>query len=496
MRIEQGVDGVRFEMAHKRFRMRVWDPVDGEIPDCPGGWAGVDTETLRISDIEPYIPPDLVLLQAAYPGLVHLVPWDQAADYVRRVAVRGIKMAMFNAAFDVAVLRPFLPEVDTLVESGLIVDVRCRKWVRDISLKGFMNEHETLASAFKASLAVELEKPEDVRLSYTRDMELDMPHAVYAAKDAVATLLLAECVPSQKTEEDQTMGSVALDSIERRGMLVDRDYFNVKKSELAVKMLEDAEEMRLMGFDPDPKATAPAALLKKAALDVGLRLEMGPELKTPGTMYRQLSVMWLARLASGDPANLTEDLRNILAECLRSAPNIAIMELRRLADSIGMPDLVDVRRIGLHALLLSLSAAELKKGSPPEDAFEVVAALRRLRGGFDDVVAVKPKEFLQNHLRKLLGDKENSWPKTPTNQLSTSKDHLANFKDYGIEKDPLLDMYAEYKHSEKLIGTYFNERHVRKDGRMHPRYRVMVLTGRTSCADPNLFYINELRCVA
>jgi DNA polymerase I-like protein with 3'-5' exonuclease and polymerase domains len=71
--------------------------------------------------------------------------------------------------------------------------------------------------------------------------------------------------------------------------------------------------------------------------------------------------------------------------------------------------------------------------------------------------------------------------RTPSGQIATNEEALSK---YDVDS-PFLVAYKEYKHLEKMIGTYLDSNKIMSDGRIHPRYQALVRTGRTSCRGPN-----------
>ncbi len=76
------------------------------------------------------------------------------------------------------------------------------------------------------------------------------------------------------------------------------------------------------------------------------------------------------------------------------------------------------------------------------------------------------------------------FPKTPKNKEISLTDELLQSFEGNVH--PFITAYKEYKHIEKLIETYLGDDLIGVDGRVHPHFNPLVLTGRTSCARPNL----------
>lgn len=54
-----------------------------------------------------------------------------------------------------------------------------------------------------------------------------------------------------------------------------------------------------------------------------------------------------------------------------------------------------------------------------------------------------------------------------------------------IKKVPFIEVYREYKDADYILSHFFKEDLIGKDDRFHPRFNVMVSSGRTSASQPN-----------
>lgn len=194
---------------------------------------GVDTETKLIIPGEPV---ELALLQAAcsVSRQIHLVrAWD--VDFYLPEMVRlnpTAELIFHNASFDLHVLGISGPHkqlwVNAITENR-IVDTGMRWMLRQLN-RGSKDRRWKLDFVAKRLLHIDVPKDEEIRLTFTRDMELTDRHAKYAAVDAAITVLMFREMPeAYPTEQIQLLGAIALDSISRNGMRVDRPYFDQMK---------------------------------------------------------------------------------------------------------------------------------------------------------------------------------------------------------------------------------------------------------------------------
>lgn len=86
---------------------------------------------------------------------------------------------------------------------------------------------------------------------------------------------------------------------------------------------------------------------------------------------------------------------------------------------------------------------------------------------------------LLEHFARIAAEHQLRVPTTGTGKLSTSVNHCwCQFR----ELDPLVDAYCGYTEQTKL-RTFFDRL---EQPHIHPKYRTMVRSGRTSCSGPNI----------
>lgn len=203
----------------------------------------IDTETELIVD---HRTPPLVLLQVYNGGdTVHLVKWQDADEYIGRLSAECPKsrVVFHNAPFDISVLggHRWLEEG---VEDGRIGDTMLRFALWKLSTTGDYASL-SLATAARDVMGMTLDKSEDVRLTFSRDMiEPDDAHKEYAAADVIATWRLDEAIPRSgtQTEETQVKAAMALYDISKLGMAVDEQR-RAKLEDRFNRKLEDTLEI-------------------------------------------------------------------------------------------------------------------------------------------------------------------------------------------------------------------------------------------------------------
>lgn len=190
----------------------------------------LDTETTLIID---HNITDLVTLQAYAGGdVVHVVWWEDVPAYMDDL-MRGnprSRLVMHNAAFDYWVLHKQLKGEKSFellvqaVEEGRLSDTMLRYTMWHVANRGFVGKR-SLEWACNDMLKVKASKDASVRLTFTRDMELDLAHMIYASDDAVLTWRLDEAIHPDFTQGEKyhVQGAIALADISRRGLLVDEE---------------------------------------------------------------------------------------------------------------------------------------------------------------------------------------------------------------------------------------------------------------------------------
>ena len=213
----------------------------------------MDTETHPIVD---HTIPDVVIMQVYDGNKVQLVYWKDIPAYLKECSVWNAKTIFIfhNVAFDIAVLG-YPDFLIRAADEGRIIDTMFRYCLFKLEKDGFLKQR-SLKVACKDILDRDIEKDDDVRCTFDRNVPLDKAHLDYAADDPVHTYDLAMGIDPQPTEDIQVRGAIALDYISRLGMRVDED----ERSRLEVKLTDElAGHMQVLednGYIPGVKGNS------------------------------------------------------------------------------------------------------------------------------------------------------------------------------------------------------------------------------------------------
>lgn len=457
----------------------------------------LDTETTLLRKNEEYITPELVLMQVTDGRTVDLVLWDQADRYLALLDKynKDYNLYMFNVGFDVSVLQNKL--MYDLLEKGRLIDVGIRHMLYGIAEVGYYDEPVSLAGCCKHHLKYEMVKDAAIRTGFTRDSSPTLAQLEYAAIDAAATWMLADIIPAQPTDSYETRGAYALYNIEKNGMLVDINKMRFKRGELQAEMKLQEEELRLHGFEPDSKYMEPLTQFNKI-----LKLLEIPSVDSAvpsAAMSKYLLCYTAGLLAKPTYDEFRADLKSSFLNWLTGQSLPIARQDKKDIDQVlklqGFDDLLDCQRRWPIFKLIELFIRARAEKQIPEEIMGAVLSEYQANAGWPKDSFVKPTVYLQKHLKQLESvNPELRLSRTKASQdeddpdkqkISLNKDELWKFVEQGV-KDPFLETYMAYKHNEKTVGTYLDEKYVRPDGRTHTRFKYIVRTGRTSSSEPNL----------
>jgi len=479
---------VSLKVRGKTHPVRIWDSrVDAPIL---GDELGLDTETEPIVD---WRTPPLVMMQVSNGQSVDVVAWDQAEEYLNllvRSSRKPLRIYMHNAAFDLRVLGSHI--LYQMLENDQIVDTGVRHRLHRISVQGWFEQPVSLDKLVHQYLRQELPKPEEVRLSYRRGMIATRAQVRYAALDALATIKVAQAMPAQPTEAMQTRADLALDLIGQTGIQVDREAWDKLKGELAGRLERSSEKLRLLGLEPDADSAKPASVLARVCSLLGAT--------PPDRVWsagRQCTLL-LAVLAPVNEATGLVGIRAAVQGMLAAGPPPIASDVQKAATAavlaqVGMEDLVKATAARTWLMATETTLNLRLQGLGGAALAKALAAAYHAGGGWkSDSPLGGPVNYLQAHLAKLEEVHKVTFPRTAggvhgpkKRRIVVSKDEMWRLEKAGV-KDELLETYVEYKHVEKLLGTYLNDGFIAADGRIHPRFNILVRTGRTSCSEPNL----------
>jgi hypothetical protein len=473
-------------VAGQSVPWRLWDP--GMCP-LHGPELALDTETEAFTD--RYTVPPLVLLQVSDGRSVDLVPWQLADKYLKGMVALSppdMQLYLFNAGFDLAVLGSKL--MYDLVDANRVIDLAEEYCVFKIAQQGYYPQPVSLANVSRELLNVVLAKDESVRLTFRRDAAPTQAQLAYAATDAYITHRLAHTFPRQPTNHLQTKAAIVLDAIGRNGMLVNMDKFAAKVEQLEKELELASEALGQRGFPLDSGTPLVTTVNTELTL-IGVKALMEGH---PGRNKARL-MLYHVLVAANAPADqrlqvLEDGMAHVNKAKYSAAEKRAFDELMKelngFLDALGLGEMAASGRAEPFMRTARIGLAGIRRG---HDLAVIQLAMQDAcvlnRGWADNDSRLGPVAFLQQHMTRMESQHGIAFDRTPGGQMRVSKKDKWMLKERGIQ-DPLLEDYMAYKSLEKLLSTYFNPKHICADGRMHPRFRCMLRTGRTGCSNPNL----------
>lgn len=510
---------------------------------CKGPIVGIDSETELITT-KSKTPPGVIAGFSCH-DQVDLVWWEHWDEYIPKFLTKNptVKLSFFNLGFDVSVMGEeyFLPELD---KDNRVMELMAAYPAKRIATCGWFSPKFTLETLTSELLGEQLDKDESIRLTYKRDMELTDKHLIYLSEDCISTELLGVLLQGMPTESIQARAAYVLAEISRNGLLVDKEYLYAKQVELAAQIEKLRKELRVFGYVPKQKyeQLGGKELFSAICQVFGIMdaEEILADIKSiPAWAFKIMFVYLYAHAMDKDlPSVVADDLRDLMFLIKSQPKNMnksdTIAQVNKLAEEILV-------NCDAAEVITGLGDAKPTSGSDPWKAFSYVVAKSYesgecLQKGMDNINQsiselnednfgwlstasnrVSAKEFLQNHVRKILeanpslelgltesseknikkaireesklAKKEKRAPNPvnidPLKIYVVTKDDKWRFEDCGIN-DPFLNVYFEYQHANKLLSTYITDKYIDSvDGRAHPSFRVYVKTGRTGCSNPN-----------
>ena len=446
----------------------VWER-DMEV--MAGRWTAIDTETRMIDTDNARDIPDLVVM-TVYDGgdFTHLVMWDDVPEYLSRLLKYDTFFIFHNAPFDMRVLG--LDNWIPLVDRGRVIDTGLQ-WILykmgTVGLSDEADEYPKLARVVKDVLGQDLEKDNAVRCTFERGMNLDDVHAEYACGDAVATWLAAVAMAPDflfpPTMDIQVKGFLCLNDISRNGMLVDRKWM----SELRNLFLKEKDEAKMK--------------LK----DLGINVEKELETKEIIPYVRK-------NLFTNFPEKPSiKDLRMSLAAVNRKEHGYPLdapwptdetyikrcLSVWATDHPFGIPENASAK-----ALINMLWKAAMNA----EEGVSTAAGMKEWWDEHEGWPSGYKQEGLDTQLQRLMGEAEQycsqPFPRTEKGKYALDEKALEQIPAEDLERLKFLKELKTYKHAEKMVSTYLDEKILWVDGRVHPRFVCLKSTGRTSCRSP------------
>lgn len=515
---------------------------------CSDPLCGIDSETTLIKN--SYEIPDVVVAGFYSGDRCQIVKWNNLREYLKSFLTLNskTKLVFFNLPFDVDVMGPdiFIPELD---KDGRMMELGANYRIFLVGTKGFIPGKITLYNVALNTLGVRLNKEDGTRTSFTRDTELTREQIEYLVCDCAATGMCGAAYNNMPTESIQARACYVLAQMTRNGVKVDQDYLNDKIVEYTKKMADLAQELRSFGFRPkkDTDDLSVAKQIASAAEAIGVEgaHKALDEVSRIGDGYVWvLASMLYDKISKGTalPSELQDIFRSIIEMIVKGSVNWSSKDSKAIVQqaknhlaSVLAPIECDTCIVGVGdvkprsvkpalkiiELLTSLYSSGMLAESmePFENAFydEHEYFLGWLN--LDGKKPLSPDKFVQQHLVNMM----KSHPELQFSLTDGAKKKVSKYMrmcakkgenpdDAAIEQlakyayssadswmledcnvtDPFLNLYAEYKHAQKLLGTYFVTKYIEGDGRNHPRYDFFKVTGRTGSSSPNINLLNKL----
>ena len=478
-------------------------------------------------------------------GEVQIVRWQHLAEYQPQFLALNpdVKFAFFNNAFDINVMGRELWLAE-MCKDNRIMELAVSYKIYLAGTQGWIPRRLTLYDVAKKLLGVELNKEDGTRTSFTRETELTEQQILYLAEDCIATELCSLVVNNMPTETLQARASFVLSEISHNGLLVDVNHLEDMRRKLALQMADLAKELRTFGFvvkkDTD-KMTQLQRIDRICAnfgvADVAAHTEASGKKQFPRAALWVLTANLLAILSSTGKVTPPSDIKQVVTSVVvpvfdpavdwsaknklaKQLEDEAIQSIRSWLLELGCDDAVPVKSPKAEVALTIMEILdqfyhELSPEAPvdimPQVNHEFQMCYDENLGWFSGTKPRTNAEFIQAHLRGLLFNNPGlELPLTDAAQDSISeylaecrkadkepeptvlaeksvyackRQEMWRLRDMNIS-DPFLDKYTEYKHAEKLLGTYFNPEHVAEDGRAHSRFTDFLITGRTASSGP------------
>jgi len=221
-----------------------------------------DTET---TDIQPGIVPDLVLWTAHFPESSTTVwgDWTNILDFYMLHMVSPNKIIAHNWPFDFLVLCKQMPEMREalceLVDADKLWDTGILYRLDELRKTGIVPPLWSLQACCEAKLHRKIDKDEEVRTGWSRDVPPTPERLVYALADArntwdlYETLLHVHDYPRSLTHDIQLKGAIALMDCEYRGV-----PFNLERQGEFMRACDDdiaahLEHLVARGYVPKKK---------------------------------------------------------------------------------------------------------------------------------------------------------------------------------------------------------------------------------------------------
>jgi DNA polymerase-1 len=201
---------------NKEYSIAVWN---GEKL---GDLIAFDCETEMIT--HESIIPELITLQI-YDGndTVYFVEADSIASFFDLHVSTNTKFIAHNAKFDMSVLQRYIGDerLYSLYDNNQVVDTAILFRLLHLATVGHLNTKYSLDYCVKRMTGIELPKDADIRTTFAQfkghsPLQIPQGHLEYAAKDAIATMMLYLRLMPEIAAQDQ-MGTLLSHDIQVKG---------------------------------------------------------------------------------------------------------------------------------------------------------------------------------------------------------------------------------------------------------------------------------------
>ena len=496
-------DILEFGERQLPYEIRVWEP--GEVL---GGKAyGIDSETERFRMDDPAFVPKIVILSAfcIREGISWLVSWENIPAFMQHLKERKIRQYYFNLPYDAKCI-----DEESLLESmdmDLVVDLGVRFKLSELATRGYVRMgYFSLSGLFKLYLQGILEKgtEEDgsVRYTYNRELqELSMEHIRYGAADPVVTALLASVIKPQPTEELQSKASVVLDNITRNGLPVNLKIFNHYKTQLTQELSQGLKDLQTFGYPAKIREEGEIKPADEVKAVVGKFAEeaytLFKEWSYKSLDVRQILLHLVFDCTARHPLTRLDAFNKFMnefvlgnSEALRSA-SLLKRDWARFQELAGLTQLeadgATLCRQGEALLLKRAADSVLLYGHTSFEVLEDLSMYARVRDYWREFAApaIGPDKYMGIYISNM----QERFPALELNKTKTGIPKYGasekwRFEDAGIT-DPFMQKYWEVDHLGHLLQHYMKDSLIYADGKFHPRFELLVRTGRTSSSGPN-----------
>jgi DNA polymerase I-like protein with 3'-5' exonuclease and polymerase domains len=485
MEANQGPDKV--VVLGKTYPIRLWQP---GMPVPVSDFLSVDSETTLINKKDPTSVPDIVIAQIFDGKTVDIVNWMNYREYFTQLfkANPKTKFIFQNAAFDLKVMT--LPGFSIAMGEDRVIDVGIRYRIMKIRAEGTFEGSWSLANMCRDLLFMELDKDDAVRCAFTRTDPITDEQIVYAARDAVVTYLLNERMKPELHEYIDTRASIVLDEITRTGILVDMKAYNARKAKADKEVEERAFVMRNWGLKSSKDEVSVSTIRDYVAKEFDLIYIRDGSKAAKILFSRMLSKIGESWQDVYDEAQTVKDM--IMGDPPKGKQTKQLETIFvNMVTGMGFPELADRPS---EKTVYKLAEVLIKSKKAGLDGMQTLLAMRK---EFDDYGGwreqgrlIGPIEFRAKLLERIqatyLTPHGIDLPKTKEAEaLQFTKDERWMIKAYNITDQCLLE-WADYNDVSHIRNCWFKEGMIKPDGRIHPKFSVILDTFRTSCSDPNL----------